>query len=694
MESGDMQQKSTNKKRFDTLQWKLFRALGGMFLLLLIIMGAFIYIIIQQGIEHRNEQKLYNAAHLAAKTVDMHRATELTNYLSATSESARNTAEYLYSKANSGQITEKEAESQFINMIKSGGSGIPEKSVYVAAFDNSGWIVSPPQSNKFGAESKALMEKAQSAKTGYIEYKWSSPQKTDMAKMAGYVSSFAPWNLYIIASVDKNAWQSIGSYTYLDNMISSAKLDKYGFAVIYDSNLNIIAGKNPSSILINGITQRHIELINSSITDRIKDNTEKSAKQNKPSEGYFSYVLTTSGGKKRSVNAYYIQKPELGWTIVTNDFKFENFVILYTVRNIIIAAIFVAALFSILLIKLLIKKLMRPLRNIHEITASVAMGNLTRRINSCKSDEIGQVGEHFDELINRFENVILGIQKNISTLQDSIQSLSAGAQQVSSTSAEQAASVKEVVSTMEDSDALSKSVENKITEVTRIANSTRETVESGFELINENMEKMNEITESNSSTIAGIKSLGEKIDSIWEIVNIINNIADQTKIIAFNAELEASAAGKTGKNFQIVATEIRRLADNTVSSTTKIKSKIEEIQHASDALVLASEEGTAKINEGRHVSHKIRQTFDDILSSAEITANSAEEITNSVNMQVKSFEQVFSTLKQISEGIDSFSQSAQSTSEASEQLVTAAGEFEAMVTDYTVTDKEEDSDEQ
>ena len=71
-------------------------------------------------------------------------------------------------------------------------------------------------------------------------------------------------------------------------------------------------------------------------------------------------------------------------------------------------------------------------------------------------------------------------------------------------------------------------------------------------------------------TISGIKMLGEKIESIWDIVNIINGIADQTKIIAFNAELEASAAGEAGKNFQIVATEIRRLADSTVSSTNEI----------------------------------------------------------------------------------------------------------------------------
>jgi hypothetical protein len=124
---------------------------------------------------------------------------------------------------------------------------------------------------------------------------------------------------------------------------------------------------------------------------------------------------------------------------------------------------------------------------------------------------------------------------------------------------------------MEDSDSLSKKVAERINEVARIANQTREFVERGYAIIKSNLEKMDEIQATNSDTIAGIRSLGTQIESIWEVVNIINGIADQTKIIAFNAELEASAAGEAGRNFQIVATEVRRLAPHRGSTRNQAR---------------------------------------------------------------------------------------------------------------------------
>ena len=94
---------------------------------------------------------------------------------------------------------------------------------------------------------------------------------------------------------------------------------------------------------------------------------------------------------------------------------------------------------------------------------------------------------------------------------------------------------------------------------------------------------------SNNEIIDGIRALGQQIDCIGDIVTIINDIADQTRIIAFNAELEAVSAGEAGKNFHIVATEIRRLANSTVNSVNDIQSYIQNIQNASKNLIQSSE---------------------------------------------------------------------------------------------------------
>ncbi|MCP4346290.1 MAG: PAS domain-containing protein [Desulfobacterales bacterium] len=265
-------------------------------------------------------------------------------------------------------------------------------------------------------------------------------------------------------------------------------------------------------------------------------------------------------------------------------------------------------------------------------------------------------------------------------LLDSVNDLSVSSQQISGTSNEQAAAVKEIVSTMEDSDRLARSIAAKIDEVTEIANTTKNVVADGFSIIKQSFAKMDQIKNSNSETITEIKSLGDRIESIWEIVNMINGIADQTRIIAFNAELEASSAGDAGKNFQIVATEIRRLADSTVSSTGEIRSKISEIQNSSDKLIVVSEDGTEKIAEGWELSGELHKVFEEILSSSELSAKSADQIALSINQQVSAFEQILLTLKQISEGIDSFVASTKATTHASEKLREMADSL------YTCTD--------
>ena len=159
---------------------------------------------------------------------------------------------------------------------------------------------------------------------------------------------------------------------------------------------------------------------------------------------------------------------------------------------------------------------------------------------------------------------------------------------------------------------ISKKFTSPILELNEIANKNLQDVQDGFNTVSESISKMNEITDANITIIDEIKKLNEQIENIWYIVNIISGIADQTKIIAFNAELEAASAGEAGKNFHIVANEIRRLADNTMESTKDIKQRISDIQHSSDSLILASEGGTKKINEGFQLSVKLEDKFNNI----------------------------------------------------------------------------------
>ena len=231
---------------------------------------------------------------------------------------------------------------------------------------------------------------------------------------------------------------------------------------------------------------------------------------------------------------------------------------------------------------------------------------------------------------------------------------------------------------MEDSDRQTRSIEEKISDVTAVAEGTEKNVNIGFSTLQSNLDKMTEITEANVSTISGIRELGEKIGGIWDIVKIINDIADQTRIIAFNAELEASSAGDSGKNFHIVANEVRRLAAGITASVEQIKERITEIQHSSDNLIITSESGTEKIREGLELSEKLKEKFTDIQSSSEITVESANQIKEIIGQQATAFDQIVTTVRQISSGIENFSTSTGTVNNTAQKLKLAADQLENL----------------
>ncbi len=304
-------------------------------------------------------------------------------------------------------------------------------------------------------------------------------------------------------------------------------------------------------------------------------------------------------------------------------------------------------------------------------------------------DDVGELASLFNKFLDKFRGLLDKITSSAFTLSDSVQELSTTTKEVISTSNMQAAAVKEVVSTMEDSNTITQSIGKSISEVTRIAMKTKEHVDSGTDIVQDTTDKMTEIRKKNTDTISGIRSLTDKIRAIWDIVDIINTIVEQTRIIAFNAALEASTAGEAGKNFRIVAGEIKRLADSTSQSTTEIQARITEIQKAANNLIVVSEEGTERIRQGHELSDKLHSVFSDILNSADISVTSSESIEYSIRQQASAFEQILITMKEISRGIDNLVSTQQQTAHTAETLNGMAGSLKSQAGQFIATKKAE-----
>ena len=271
-----------------------------------------------------------------------------------------------------------------------------------------------------------------------------------------------------------------------------------------------------------------------------------------------------------------------------------------------------------------------------------------------------------------FRVITKRIQKTQKTISDNLlaesTTLAESTKQSAENSQNQTAAVKEIVATMHDSTELATNIGEKIKEVTALAEQSRDAVVSGNKALQANVDELQNIKNTNMLTIDGIKELNNKINGIWDIVSIINNVADKTKIIAFNAELEASNSGEAGKNFHVVATEIRRLSDNIIDSIKEIRDIINDIQKSSDTLIQDSEKGSAQIESGYESARSLEDGFESIMQSAKATADSSNEILSNVDQLTSASEQIFIALQQIAKGIESFSTNTSSISSSSETV--------------------------
>ena len=644
--------------KIKSLSLKMQIAMNLLFLGFMLPLSLTIFITLKSALLQSRTAELENTTTLLHSEVELFVNNTVKIHLRTISEKTRDICIYYYTRFKKGLMTEKEAYDASARFILDPNFGKIGKTGYLAAVSSTGILEIHPASQGVDASGFEFIQKAISMKNGYIEYMWANKGEDVERKKAGYMSFFEPWDFIVWASSYSSEFLELLDINDLKGTLDNLVIGDKGYPMILNSK---------------GETVYHPELTDANLLRGEKGATQNPELELMMNQSKADPMKVFSGlyrdglsGDMKLGAVRYIES--MDWFIISSLPIKEVYGVLYTIRMILVIGCIIAFILMNFLILVVFRRMLAPLNEVSRIMSLFAEGDLSQKIHVKTHDEIAKIAGEMNSVIGRFSDFFCRMQKDVAVLDSSIQDLTSSSSEISTTSNEQASAVKEIVSTMEDSDALSKSVAQRIDEVAQISAHSREIVNEGVGNVEQSLIKMNEIKVSNDDTIKGIRSLGEKIEAIWEIVNIINSIADQTKIIAFNAELEASAAGEAGKNFQIVASEIRRLANSTVSSTTEIKTKINEIQHSSDRLITASEDGTNKIEEGGRLSETLHATFEEILKTTEVSADSAGEISKSIQQQVLAFEQILMTLKQISEGINNFVLSTKSTTEISQKL--------------------------
>ncbi len=335
-----------------------------------------------------------------------------------------------------------------------------------------------------------------------------------------------------------------------------------------------------------------------------------------------------------------------------------------------------------------IRNICNPILRLVHFVKAIAEGDLGQHLTENRNDEIGELAEAAREMRRQLYELASDIGTHSVTVHGAATDIAGAVENQVAISSEMSSSVAEITSTMEELSASSTQIAEHSKSVVDIANQTWENSKRGSEAMQMVLVRMGDIRTDNQHSLQEIVDLGAKSKEISKVMEIIKAIADQTKLIAFNAALEASSAGEAGKRFSVVASEIRRLADSVTDSTGEIEAKIQEIQDSISRLVITSEKGGSVITSGMEASTTTAHNLDDLVNAASQTSSAAQQISLSTQQQKTASNQVVVALREIVTASSHAAQSIGSISQISHDMTVMSAELSKTVQQFKLADKQ------
>jgi len=245
-----------------------------------------------------------------------------------------------------------------------------------------------------------------------------------------------------------------------------------------------------------------------------------------------------------------------------------------------------------------------------------AEGDLTGYIDVHGDDAIGRLASGVQGMLDNINALVAQVQHSGIQVTSSSTEIAATAKQQEATVTEQAATTNEIVATATEISATSKELVATMDEVSSLAENTASSAASGHAGLAKMEETMRLIVNAAGAIAAKLEILNEKACNINTVITTITKVADQTNLLSLNAAIEAEKAGEYGLGFSVVATEIRRLADQTAVATWDIEQMVKEMQSAVSAGVMSvdkfSKEVQESVNEVRLVGAELNQIIDQV----------------------------------------------------------------------------------
>jgi methyl-accepting chemotaxis protein WspA len=319
-----------------------------------------------------------------------------------------------------------------------------------------------------------------------------------------------------------------------------------------------------------------------------------------------------------------------------------------------------------------------------DVVSKAASGDMTGSVTVGGADSIGRLGEGLKTMIENLRRLLNNVQQAGIQVTTSATEIAASAKQQEATGMEQAQTSVEILSTTREISANTTQLLRTMEDATAVADfTTSATAEAQGNLkrMDLTMQRMVSATDSINAKLA---ALSEKASNINSVLITITKVADQTNILSLNAAIEAEKAGDAGRGFSVVATEIRRLADQTSVSTWDIDQMLKEMQSAVSASVMGmdkfSEEIRRSVGEVRQVAEQLSSVMDQVQK----LAPQFDLVLQGMQSQAVGASQISETMMQLNDATQQTVESLKATSEAVHQLQYAASDLQSTVATFAV----------
>jgi methyl-accepting chemotaxis protein len=355
-----------------------------------------------------------------------------------------------------------------------------------------------------------------------------------------------------------------------------------------------------------------------------------------------------------------------------------------TARLIIIALGLAAVVVAIFIALSIIGSITRPLNEAVETANKIAGGDLAARIDNTGTSETGQLLTAMKEMTDKLKKLIGDVKEASASVASGSEELSASSEEITRTMNEQSNRSSQIATAAEEMSQTVIDIAKNASTIAQKSSDTAAQARKGADVVRKSVAESRGIVETVNASTNVVQCLGDKSKQIGEIVDVINDIADQTNLLALNAAIEAARAGEQGRGFAVVADEVRKLAERTAKATTEISQMIGSIQGEVGSAVEAMSRTNEKVNVGLQYSLEAGEELKQIVVSAVALQKLVEQIATATEQMSTTAESISGDIQAVAGGAREISGGSDQIAQSSTELARLAGQLKTVVDHFRV----------